>query len=81
MNEKAINSKGNLLKMKESFMTGIKNKDFLLFLVILLVKSLAFIILISDDKANRYKPYILFNATVFSMDNSANSLYFYCIII
>ena len=52
MNEKAINSKGNLLKMKESFMTGIKNKDFLLFLVILLVKSLAFIILISDDKAN-----------------------------
>lgn len=52
MNEEANNSKRILLKLKESFMTGIKNKDFLLFLSILLIKSLVFIILISDDKAN-----------------------------
>ena len=41
------------LRIKKKFIEGVKNKDFLITLGILLIKSLIFIILISDDKANR----------------------------
>ena len=40
------------LGIKESFIRGIKNRDFLLYLFILLSKTLLFIALVSDDKAN-----------------------------
>lgn len=40
------------LGIKESFIKGIKNRDFLLYLFILLSKTLLFIALVSDDKAN-----------------------------
>lgn len=42
----------NKFSIKESFITAVKNKDFLVYLVILLCKTLLFIALISDDKAN-----------------------------
>lgn len=40
------------LRIKEKFIEGVKNKDFLITLGTLLIKSLIFIMLISDDKAN-----------------------------
>lgn len=40
------------LKIKKKFVEGVKNKDFLTHLVLILLKSVLFILLISDDKAN-----------------------------
>ena len=38
--------------IKRSFIEAVKNKDFLIYLAILLSKTLLFIALVSDDKAN-----------------------------
>ncbi|MGG7176324.1 LTA synthase family protein [Clostridium paraputrificum] len=40
------------LRIKKKFIEGVKNKDFLRTLITLLIKTLVFIVLISDDKAN-----------------------------
>ncbi|VYU01588.1 Lipoteichoic acid synthase 1 [Clostridium tertium] len=40
------------LRIKKKFIEGVKNKDFLTTLGMLLIKTLVFILLISDDKAN-----------------------------
>lgn len=42
------------LRIKRRFIEGVKNKDFLITLILLLLKSLLFIMLISDDKANGF---------------------------
>ncbi|MBD7911481.1 MULTISPECIES: LTA synthase family protein [Clostridium] len=39
-------------RIKDKFFEGIKNRDFLLTLVIILIKTLLFLALLSDDKAN-----------------------------
>lgn len=48
------------LKIKRKFIECVKNKDYLISLSLLMAKTLLFVVLISDDKANGINPKLVF---------------------